>query len=502
MDQHTKNRSFTDVLLHVGPMSESIWVNTATAAARLGMGVLRIFIFARLLADAEMGVWGTATMGMAIASPLINLGTNQGFERYVSVYEAAGRLRWFFKRGFFGAVALTVLLTLAAACFFPVWREVLFPVSLGYSPCRSSLLAWLVILNTAALAIHCLLLGFGNGLRMFRLVACVDILFAVLTTFGAASVLYFYRSATVLLIVHLASVWICFLLGAAMLYWGVNRITPADFPEPNGSGLKPADNLRSVLVQLGRFGFVGLIGATTWQVVTFVSYYMTYITEGKGVAGKYTVMLRLAQPVYTLAIATWAVVYTHTASAWQHGERKLASERMDVMYRRVMTLVMLGGWTIILSEPIWSRVLGAKYCGAGAYLPGLMLMFAAMGGILCQMVWARIFDRQWAFVITGFAAGVLNAAAYYWLRKIGAPMFASLSAGLGVYAGSVLMTVFYFSRWKISISPRGAAMMLLPAMFLISGPLNNILLAAAVSATICYFAFTPDERKNLLGRNC
>ncbi|MDD3663476.1 MAG: hypothetical protein PHT84_06530 [Candidatus Pacebacteria bacterium] len=63
-------------LLHIGPMSESIWINILTAAVRLGMGVLRIFIFAKLLSLEEMGVWGTATMGLTIAAPLVCLGMN------------------------------------------------------------------------------------------------------------------------------------------------------------------------------------------------------------------------------------------------------------------------------------------------------------------------------------------------------------------------------------------------------------------------------------------
>jgi O-antigen/teichoic acid export membrane protein len=242
------------------------------------------------------------------------------------------------------------------------------------------------------------------------------------------------------------------------------------------------------------------VGATAWQVVTFVSYYLTYITRGQDAAGEFTVMLRIAQPVYTLALATWAVVYTHTASAWQQGERQMATERMDMMFRRVSMMVMLAAWAIILSQPIWSRILGAKYSGAAEFLPGLLLMFAAMSNVLCLMTWGRILGCQWSLVVAAVAAGVFNVAAYYGLRKLGGVEFSSLSAGVGVFAGSVLMTVFYFARWKIKISWRSALMLLLPAILLIAGTPANSLCASAVTITACYFAFTASERKNILGK--
>ncbi|HNX26352.1 MAG TPA: hypothetical protein PKK48_02995, partial [Phycisphaerae bacterium] len=264
------------------------------------------------------------------------------------------------------------------------------------------------------------------------------------------------------------------------------------------SGFKPADNFLKILLQLGRFGFVGLMGTTVWLIVTFVSYYLTYLTDGRAVAGRYTVMLRLAQPIYTLAIAIWAVIYTHTAHTWQHGDKKFAMERMDVMFRRVMAMVLVGGWAIILSEPAWSRILGPKYCGAGGYLPGLLMMFAAMSSVLSLFTWGRILGRQWSIVIAGAAAVVLNVAAYYAFERFFiTKMFSSLSAGVGVFAGSVMMTVFYFTHWKIKISIRSAVMLLLPAIFLLSNGIANSLCAAAITLVMCYFAFTPAERKRL-----
>ena len=41
---------------------------------------------------------------------------------------------------------------------------------------------------------------------------------------------------------------------------------------------------------------------------------------------------------------------------------------------------------------------------------------------------------------------------------------------------------------------------LMPALFLISGTTANLLCAAAVTLTACYFSFTVSERKNLLGK--
>ncbi|MDD3663475.1 MAG: hypothetical protein PHT84_06525, partial [Candidatus Pacebacteria bacterium] len=356
------------------------------------------------------------------------------------MYEVAGRLKWFFRRGFFGAIALTVVLGAAAACLFPVWRDVLFPTSIGYSPHRSALLTWLVVVNFTVLGVYFVLMGFIAGLRMFRLAAAMEMLFGVLTTFAAACAIYFYPFATALLLIHFVSVLVCFLLGPIMLYVAVNRILQTEFSDAAIDGFEPAGDLKAVLVQLGRFGFVGLVGATAWQVVTFVSYYLTYKTAGRDAAGEYTVMLRIAQPIYTLALSAWAVIYTHTASAWQKGEHKLATERMDMMFRRVAMMVMLCGWAVIISEPLWSWILGKKYSGAGEYLPGLMLMFAAMSNVLLLMNWGRIFGRQWSVVLAGLAAGVLNVVAYYILRRFGGAGFSSLAAGVGVFAGVVLMT--------------------------------------------------------------
>ncbi|HUU59918.1 MAG TPA: oligosaccharide flippase family protein, partial [Phycisphaerae bacterium] len=100
-----------DRLLKVGSIAGSLGVYIPAVAAQKAMGLLRVLIFTYFLSKVEFGLWGLGMMIFNIAALVVTLGSNNGLVRYVSHYEARGRLQTFYRRARWVILGLGLILT-------------------------------------------------------------------------------------------------------------------------------------------------------------------------------------------------------------------------------------------------------------------------------------------------------------------------------------------------------------------------------------------------------
>lgn len=508
-------------LLKVGSMADSAaWFIPATALSKL-IGLVRLVVIVQLLAKVQYNLWGAGAMIFDIAAPLLCLGSNNGLGRYVSVYEARGRLGEFYRRVKWALLGLCLVMAAAAFAGSDVIRVLAIESERDNLPYSQQILAcWAALANAALMALYLNLLAILYGMRAYRLASMVELSFAVLFSALGCGLLLFWPSAVALLTAHAACLVV--VLGAAVAVlevalrkgWvagaGIDAAEAGNIPMGSTASEFDADATHraarpslpmeerplATLHRVLSFGMVALAANIVWIVDGYLSYRMTsYQNPQEGAT--FQAFFRMDQNVIFLASAAYSVVFSHVARQFEE-DRAGAMKSLELAFKAVCVATTSLGLIVYLAAPLWMHVLGREYfAGLGLVGPQLMFFLTLSSFALTSIV-SRLNDRPGVMLILGLAGGCANLVLGWLLMPSLGTYGAAVAAGLGMYVGGGAVNWWYIR--KTSWRPGAGVWLLLatPVIFLLTAGFTAVIW---VGMCIAFFSrgglFSAEERQRL-----
>lgn len=471
-------------LYRVGTLGELMGIHVSVTVLQRSLGLVRVLVLAWMLAPEHMSLWGLGVMIFTVLGPLMTLGTDSGTERYVSLFEARGRLKLFYRKMRFGAGALVLLIGAVLLVNAEYLTVLIISAGKGVSGVTREnqvLICWLALINAMLWALHLNVLSFLKGMRLYRIVSIVHILFSVLFTMMAVGVLWVWPTAAAALVTHAAAIGISLVAALSFLHFGIllsggHRRRSRDRrkkPRPGHVDRRaptPAQKLpKNLFARLVTFGLISVLGMALWSANSYISFYMLYRNQelSKSQAGVFFVFMRLAYPVVLLAQAAWAVLFVHVARRWESGRRDKAMEVLETTYKGIALAIMTLAVIVYASAPYWVLILKSQYHrGAGLVGPLMMSSLSVVFMALMTMI-ARLRERPAVIAVAAVLSGTANVLlGYAWIGRYGVTG-AAYAAGVGMFFGVGVVSCAFFLISRIRLHWSTIAVLLLPAILLL-----------------------------------
>jgi len=501
-------------LMRVGPAAESLGVYVPALVFQKAVALGRVVLFSYLMVQEQVGLWGLAAMIFTIGSSVATLGSNHGITRYVSFYEARGQLVGFYRRMRLGVVVLALATTAAALAGSGVLTRLLMPQDSAGAITYDQ--QWVIcvaaLANVAAVALHNNLGSFLHGMRVYRLVALLEVVYSVLFAAAAAVVLLLEPTALAALATHFAVIVTVVAFGTIVLAAGLRAqasagqagtapagpaeplaadptvgIDQAAAPVPDAMSAPPpqdALDLTGAMPRVLRFGLANLLGTSLWLAAGYVSFWLASKEYGPREAGTFHVFLRLGQPVMLLANAAWAVIFTYVARQWEGGERAPAMAALKTAYKGIAVTMLTLTLVLYATGPLWVKVLRSDYHAGLPLIGGLLMFFQVVTNLALMNIVAKLRERPIVIALAALCGGTANLVlAKWWMPRYG-PAGAAWAAGIGMYAGGMLVAVVYLLVSRVRLGAATWAVLLSPAILalLITAPWVALGVWAAVLA--------------------
>ena len=463
-------------LFQVGSMADSMgWFVPATALGK-GIGLARLLVLLWLMKGVQYNLWAAGAMIFDLAAPLLCWGSLHGLGRYVSLYEARGQVREFYRRVRWVVPVLCLAMTAVAMLGSDAIRRAAIEAKGSTISFDGQMLAcWAAIGNAALMALYLNLLSFLYGLRAYRLASTVELAFAVLFTGLGVGFMLWRPDAVTLLAAHGACLAVVLVAGVVVLEVAFRRGWVGADEHRQTASPPDATGIRSGWLT---YGAAALAANVLWNLVGYLSYRLTS-RQSEDAGAMFQAYLRLDQQVAFLAAAAWAVVFSHVARLYE-SDRTAAWRSLGLAFKAVSTASISLGVLMYLSAPLWVHVLREEYRAGIDMVGPLLMFFQTLSGLFLMSLVSRLHERPWAMAIVSLEGGACNVLlAAWWMPHAGA-LGAAWAAGVGVFVGGMAVTLWYFRRTGVRMD-RGVWLMygmspifLLPAW-----------LAAVVWAGLC-----------------
>jgi len=503
-------------LYSVGTLGELMGIHVSVTVLQRFLGLIRVLVLAWMLAPEHMSLWGLGVMIFTVLGPLMTLGTDTGTERYVSLFEARGRLKLFYRKMRFGVLALVLLLGAALLVSAEHITTLVIAAGKGVSGVtwdHQVLICWLALVNAMLWALHLNVLSFLKGMRVYRVVSVVHILFSVLFTAMAVGVLWVWPTATAALVTHAVALGITLVAALGFLHFGIvlaggrrgrggdRRKEPRD-GHVDRRAPKPARELpRNLFGRLVTFGLISVLGTALWSVNSYISFYMLYRNQelSKSQAGVFFVFMRLAYPVMLLAQAAWAVLFVHVARRWESGQRDKAMDVLETAYKGIALAIMTLAVIVYATAPYWVLILKSQYHFGARLVGPLMMSFLSVAFMALMTMIARLNERPAVIAAAAMLSGAANVIlGSIWIGEHGVTG-AAYAAGVGMFIGVGLVSCVYFLAARIRLHWSTITVLPLPAILLLPpwAAASGWTVAVAVMLTTPLI-FTKDQKKTLI----
>ncbi len=514
-------------LLKVGTMAESMTVYVPAMMLQKGVGLVRLLLLVHLLSNVEYGLWAVGAFLFDIITPVVTLGSNHGLTRYVGLYEARGEIRSFYRRIRWPILAVCVLLTAGAFSGADLLaRHVVASRAEAEvaDAARYMRVCLAALANVLVMALYLNLLSFLYGLRTYRLIAALEVLFSVGFTVLAVVVVLAAPTGEAVLLSHSAAVTVALVTGLVLLQAGLRRHVAGagegDFSQPapvptadadesavadsvapasGGAETTAPEGLWATFARILRFGLIALVSNVLWNLLGYVSYYLTHRRFGEQAGGTFQAYMRLlGQPVMALSSAAWAVVFTHVVRRWE-ADRQVGSdsgsgadafETLQTAYKAVGLALMTVGVLLYVTAPLWVRIMPVEMVEVGRSLvPGLLMFFQSLAHLALLTMLAKLRERPAVIAMAAVVGAAANVALALWWMPAHGPAGAARAAGVGMYVGGGAVAAGYFLLTRLRMRRGTYLVLAAPALFLlpvvIVGPLwAAVLIAAWLTALV------------------
>lgn len=495
-------------LFKVGSMSDAMGVYVGAMIVQKAVGLGRLVLLAYLMSRVpqQYGMWGIGLMVAVLAAPVLGLGVGQALRRLVSAYEARGQLAAFYRRvRWFLPVLCIATGCIAAACSGVLTRAVLVSraqsasIDLPYG--EQVLVCLMALANGVVMAMYQGVLGFVAGMRAYRLVSALEVFLGVLFAVLAAGAVLVWPTALALLAAHLVALLVTLACGALALGALVARSAGAGAAAAVSPPSSPGHEAR-MLGRLVRFGLGAMAATLCLLAARSAGLYLVNAYLGKAPAGTYALFAQLAQPMFMIANAAWAVAGTHAARRWEAGSRDAALGDLQTSYKAVAMGAMTLAVALLALSPLWVGLLPEAFRGGAAMLCGLLLFFQSMTQVSIMHIVARLHERPVAVAASAFVGGALSVVlALRWLPQWGAAGVA-WAAGVGMYVGGAATAAAYLLATRTKLEVGTYAILAAPGLFLLASVLPAWTVAAAWAGALAVaiatdWVFSTEEKRRI-----
>ena len=505
-------------LLKIDSMGRSFGAYAPIVAVDKLITTARVIVLTWVVGTFELGVWFLGVLVFSVLAPVATLGASDSVARYVSYYQQRGQLGDFFRRARLGVLAVAGLATLAAAaaCVPTAWALAgVGEVRLDFD--RRLVVAALALANAVLMSLYHNLQAFCRGLRVFRLLAAMDLAYAVLFSGLAVAAGLVYASGYAILAAHAVSLGVMLVVGdlaaakAVACSTGILPVGPTAVPAvenaeaptggtPAAAGETPVilTGKMPVLRRLLGFGLAAMAATVIWSVCNQVSAWWVNRYLGAADVGIYATFRQLCQPVWVLSGVLWGVLLGHVARDWEAGRGDEARRLMNLTYKAgtlgLTTLSVL----LLVTSPWWIVALRPEYRPHLPLLAGLMVFYQGSANLGLAGMAARLREQPLALAgLVLLAAAVNVALAPAWVARHGL-QGAAWAAAAGMMCACAAGVV-YLLAGRLRLDGANHVLALSPAVLLLPGYWPGVAWAAVLAvAAATPLILSRDEKVRLL----
>ena len=383
----------------------------ATVAVRM-INFVRVLLLTWWMLPQQFGLLNMILLAINVLTPLCSLGLNEAITRYVPQHETRGSLRIFAWRSFVLLVVVTGV-SVAIMCTFSralgnfFYAQVYVDAALREKFGKdAAVLAKVSAGVTGLVILYFYLLAVFKGLRMFKAVAVIELVHALV---------FLALCAVSLLEGHAAAIRVTALYGISLAIpiaffgWRFSRSMSLWHGQ---AGISPDDAWATKLL---RFSVWTTLAGITWQVLLYYpSWYLTKM-HGHVAVAIFSAPRQIGQFILIGAVAVVTVVMTTVTKTWEGRGREAAQRQLSLAFRGTgLGLLMLCA-IIGLARHWIMKMFRPDYMPGADILP-LHLLFFLIGSYLAFLpIHFHLIEKTrhlfWPWAV-GVAANVLYA---FWL---------------------------------------------------------------------------------------
>ena len=394
-------------------LAASVFVLLVVSVVQRSVGFGRGVLFCRWLSPDQLGQWDMAYSFLLLAAPLIVLGLPGSFGRYLERYRQRQQLRIFLRR----TAAWTAALTAAAVGVIALWTPSISWLVFG-RPDRKTLVM-LMAGSLVAVILHHFLEALFAALRKFRIVSmmqfCQSLLFAIVSL----SLLLWWRLSAESIVIGYGVA--CFISAVGALILTGRSIAEVASPGPDVAH-------REFWPPLVRFAIWIWFTNLLCNLFAVVDRYMLVHWSGLDAeaaltqVGYYHSSRVVPLLLISLADMLAGIVMPYLSHDWERGERRLVSDRLNLILKLTAIGMLAASVLILLGAPLLFHV-----AFEGRYNEGL----AVMPWTLTYCVWYAI---------------LIVAQNYIWCAE--KTKLGSLPLGIGL-ATNILLNLVLLPIWGL-----------------------------------------------------
>ena len=491
-----------DKLLAVRPMTGSAAAYVPAVIVQRLINLARTIVFIQMMASTvEFGLWSLACMVFSVGATVVTVGAGNGVFRYVSRYQLRAGFGRFYRRVSWRLTLLAAGLALAAAAAAPILAPLLMGTVSAQSPVTADervAIYMVAVLNALLAGLYLILVAWMRGLRVYRLLSCMDVLYSVLFIGSGVGALVVSPTAMAALGAHAGALAVVLVIGSLALRGAVARAdrelaaaepvadqTAAE-PTVNDAPMRSVADDRSPLGVVLRFSVVAMAAGLLGQVMGYVSLRFIQRHHHEAGAGLYGAYLVLCQAIPILAATIWTIALSHVAVLWERGDRTAARRRLETVFKLTFALLVTLAVVLCATAGVWLKMLPESYRLAREVLPWLLMHMLAVAHLGYAYVASHLRERPGVFaaaMAVGIAANVV--AAWGWVPggspldgAVGGAQAAAVGGAACAVAGGVYLLVSRFgASWAalgmilaptVLLLPSGWALAAMAAVWLIA----------------------------------
>lgn len=473
--------------LDADTLVQSLWITLAFTVASRVAGLMRGVTFARAMDRAELGAWALSSNAVQLLSFALVFGVPGGLSRYAERFVRTGRLVTLLRLGFAVPLVIATLVCLGGVLAAESSALLLFD---DPSLVELAALTWLATLVFVGFN---LVQGALQGLRVFRLLSCLQIgqsmAFAAL---GGLLLATWRRDAIAAVSAHLAVTAMVSAWAIWLLWRGASRVgasaESADVATTDwrclfgySLGAWVAGGLQELWRVLDRFLLLHVRSAPPTQVLSEI--------------GSYHVAELLALPLCAGAVTLSILLLPHAASLWESSRPQDGGTLVELAIKLTSVVLTVGAIGLLTFEDLLLGVVLHDDGRAARHIFAPLLASASLSGI-CYVAATHLYCREkaWSVACIWGLALVANGVAN--LRLIpGFGLPGAIAATLASASVALAATLWTCGRHGLRLKSSTWVLASIPLLLVTPTPLAIASIAAIVAlAPSSRWLLSADER--------
>ncbi len=344
----------------------SVVVLLVVTLIQRSIGFGRGILFCRWLEPEELGNWEMAYGFLLLAAPLAVLGLPGSFGRYLERYRQRGQLRMFLRR----AVYWTGGLGCTAVALLLAFHSYLAHLVFGHSH-HDGLMALVAVVLLSVILHHFLEAVFA-GLRVFRIVSCMQFVQSLLFAVISLSLLTWVRCDAWSIVAGYGAA--CLISSVVVLVWSktLSRDPQPDVPDTSHSEFWPP------LLRFAVWVWIANLLSNLFAVID--RYMIVHISglppqESLALVGNYHTAMLLPALLVSIANLLVGAMTPHFSYDWEAGRSHEVSRRLNLSLKFTSIGMLMAGIVVLVVAPALFHI-----AFAGKYDAGLEVLPWALAG--------------------------------------------------------------------------------------------------------------------------